>query len=99
MTIIPLCIGEEILGIIYLEEHVFLKQNLELLNIFANQAAIATQNTFLYEMATMDPLTGVYTRRFFDNCLQRELRTALRLKKELTLLMLDMNKLKWLNDN
>ena len=98
MTIIPLCIGEEILGVIYLEQSVNLKQDIELLNIFANQAAVAIQNTRLYEMATLDPLTGVYVRRFFDQCILRELRTALRLNQALSLIMLDLNNLKKIND-
>ena len=98
-TILPLFIGDEILGIIYLEKTISSKENIELLNLFANQAAVAIQNTYLYEMATLDPLTGVYSRRFFDNCLLRELRTALRSKQEITLLVVDMDKLKELNDS
>lgn len=98
MTIIPLCIGEESLGVIYLEQSVNLKEDIDLLNIFANQAAVAIQNTRLYEMATLDPLTGLYVRRFFDQCLLRELRTALRSNQALTLIMIDLNNLKTLND-
>jgi diguanylate cyclase (GGDEF)-like protein len=98
-TIVPLCVGEEIIGIIYLDKSVVDKQDIELLNIFANQAAVAIQNAKLYEMATLDPLTGVYVRRFFDQCLIKELRTSLRLKQPLTLFMIDMDGLKKINDN
>lgn len=98
MTVIPLCVGEEILGVIYLEQLIDLKQDIELLNIFANQAAVAIQNARLYEMATLDPLTGVYVRRFFDQCLLRELRTALRSNQFISLIMLDLNRLKSIND-
>lgn len=98
MTIIPLCIGKESLGVIYLEQSINLKEDIELLNIFANQAAVAIQNTRLYEMATLDPLTGLYVRRFFDQCLLRELRIALRSNLALTLIILDLNNLKIIND-
>jgi diguanylate cyclase (GGDEF)-like protein len=75
------------------------KQDLELIHIFANQAAVAIQNTQLYEMATLDPLTGSYIRRFFEKCLLRELRTAFRSKQSLCLLMLDIDDMKNINDS
>jgi two-component system cell cycle response regulator len=71
---------------------------MELLHLFANQAAVAIQNAQLYEMATFDPLTRVYVRRFFEQCLIRELRSAFRLLQPLILLMLDVDSLKSIND-
>ena len=97
-TIIPLCVGDEIIGIIFLDKSVLENENIELLNIFANQAAVAVQNAKLYEMATLDPLTGVYVRRFLDQCILRELRSSLRLRQPLTLFMVDMDRLKEVND-
>jgi diguanylate cyclase (GGDEF)-like protein len=97
-TVIPLCIGDESLGVIYLEHRIDLKQDLELLHVFANQAAVAIQNARLYEMATMDPLTGLYVRRFFVQCLHRELRSALRSNNPLSLIMLDLDAFKKIND-
>ena len=40
---------------------------MELLQVFANQAAVAIKTPRLYEMATLDPLTGVFVRRVFDS--------------------------------
>jgi diguanylate cyclase (GGDEF)-like protein len=69
-----------------------------LVQIFANQAAVAIQNSQLYEMATLDPLSGVYVRRFFEQWLQRELRSAFRTQQPLSLLMMDLDRFKQIND-
>ncbi|MDB5800868.1 MAG: hypothetical protein JWL63_1807 [Rhodocyclales bacterium] len=97
-TIVPLCVGEVVIGIVYLDRSVNLQRDIELLQVFANQAAVAIRNSQLYEMATLDPLTGVYVRRFFDQWLLRELRAAFRAKRPLSLLMVDLDKLKLIND-
>ncbi|NLY88412.1 MAG: diguanylate cyclase [Firmicutes bacterium] len=98
-TIIPLVIGEESLGCIYLDQPVHAPQDVELLQVFANQAALAIQNATLYEMATLDPLTGVFVRRVFDRWLLRDLRTNFRDQTTLTLLMIDVDGLKTINDS
>jgi len=64
-TIVPLCIGETSLGVIYLDRPAILKDDIELLQIFANQAAVAIQNVQLYAMATLDSLTETFARGFF----------------------------------
>jgi diguanylate cyclase (GGDEF)-like protein len=97
-TIVPLCIGETSLGVIYLDRPAILKDDIELLQIFANQAAVAIQNVQLYAMATLDSLTETFARGFFDKWLLRELRSALRSREPLTLLMVDLNAMKKIND-
>ncbi|MEC5387000.1 diguanylate cyclase [Uliginosibacterium sp. H3] len=97
-TIVPLCVGPAVIGVVYLDRAVSLSRDLELLQVFANQAAVAIHNSQLYEMATLDPLTGVYVRRFFEQWLLRELRAAFRKKYTLSILMVDMDKLKQIND-
>jgi two-component system, cell cycle response regulator len=98
-AIIPLRVGGLSLGVVYLEWHGRPMPDGELLQIFGNQAAVAIQNIQLYEMATLDPLTGVYVRRFFEQWLLRELRTAYRSRQPLSLLMVDMDGLKRINDS
>jgi diguanylate cyclase (GGDEF)-like protein len=98
LTIVPLRVGELTLGAIYLDRTVQIKRDVELLHIFANQAAVAIQNSQLYEMATLDPLTGVYARRFFEQWLQRDLRTVFRSHQPLSLLMMDLDGFKKIND-
>lgn len=97
-TFVPLLVGEQALGIIYLDQCIENQQDIDLIQIFANQAAVAVQNSRLYEMATLDPLTGVYVRRIFNQWLLREVRLAFRSKQELSLLIIDMDGLKKIND-
>ncbi|HKQ69725.1 MAG TPA: DUF3369 domain-containing protein, partial [Polyangiaceae bacterium] len=63
VTIVPLRVSDLAIGIIYLDRAAVHEQDIELLHIFANQAAVAIQNAQLYEMATLDQLTGAYLRR------------------------------------
>lgn len=97
-TVIPLLVGEKRVGVIYLDYLVTDCQEMELLQIFANQAAVAIQNIRLYQMATEDKLTGLFARGFFEQCLIREVRTAFRTGCELSLLMVDLDAMKTIND-
>jgi hypothetical protein len=65
-TVVPLLIGDQVLGVVYMDMGISKQQDIDLVKVFANQAAVAIQNSRLYEMATLDPLTGVYVRRIFD---------------------------------
>lgn len=98
ITVVPLKVGQLTIGMIYLDRRVDMPQDQELLNVFANQAAVAIQNIELYEMATIDRLTGLYVRGFFEKWLYRELRTTFRSQQALALLMVDLDKLKRIND-
>jgi diguanylate cyclase (GGDEF)-like protein len=97
-TIVPLCAGDTTLGTIYLEQVMASTQDLDLLQILANQAAVAIQNVRLYEMAAMDPLTGVHARRFFETWIRKELHAAFRNPQPISLLMVDVDHLKEIND-
>lgn len=97
-TAVPLQVGENIIGVVYLSKSIYHQTDLELLSVFANQAAVAIQNSQLFEMATIDPLTGVYIRRFYNQWIIRELKNSLRNKHNLCLLMLDMDDMKHIND-
>lgn len=97
-SVIPLAVGETVLGIIYLEQNDIKPEDVELVNIFANQAAAALQNAYLYSTATIDKLTGVYVRGFFSQQLMREIRSCLHQKIPLSLILLDVDYLKQIND-
>jgi diguanylate cyclase (GGDEF)-like protein/PAS domain S-box-containing protein len=70
---------------------------------FANQAAIAIENARLFEkvqhLAITDPLTELYNRRHFFELARREFYRARRYSTPLSLLMLDMDDLKLVNDS
>jgi diguanylate cyclase (GGDEF)-like protein len=53
----------------------------------------------LEEQALRDPLTGLYNRRYLDETLERELKRAERQKYPVSLLMLDIDHFKRLNDS
>ena len=53
----------------------------------------------LREQALKDSLTGLYNRRFFDECLGKEIMRATRHNAPLSLLMLDLDHFKQFNDN
>jgi len=97
-TYVPLYVGDQVLGAIYMEQPIESEQDINLLNIFANQAAVAIHNSQLYKFATVDPLTGVFMRGYIMQCFLRELRQAFRNKTEYTLLIIDLDDLKKIND-
>lgn len=97
-TIVPLRVRDTTIGIIYLARPTQSPQDLELLRILANQAAVAVQNIQLYELAALDPLTGVYARRFFERWTLKQLRASFRNPEPISLMMLDVDNMKGIND-
>jgi diguanylate cyclase (GGDEF)-like protein len=97
-TIVPLCVGALTIGIIYLDRSTTSERDVELLHLFANQAAVAIKNVQLHAMATLDPLTGVYVRRFLEQSLLREVRSAFRSRQHLAVVMMDVDGMKRIND-
>ncbi|HAP43280.1 MAG: hypothetical protein A2087_01710 [Spirochaetes bacterium GWD1_61_31] len=95
---LPLSVGDTVIGLIYLDKGNLAEDEIELLTIFSNQAAVAIQNSQLYSLATQDPLTGVFVRKFYDSWVLKELRTCYRLGQPLSLLMFDMDNFKAIND-
>ncbi len=98
-TIVALAVGETAVGIIYLDRAVTTPEHLDLLALFANQAAVAIHNAELYELATVDRLTGLNVRSYFDKWLYRELRSAFRSQTSFGLMILDLDGLKQINDH
>jgi diguanylate cyclase (GGDEF)-like protein len=74
-----------------------------LLGTVANQVAVAVNQASLFaqiqQQALTDALTGCYNRRSFEMQLDRELRVARREHQPLSLVMLDLDRFKQLNDS
>ncbi|MFH0702597.1 MAG: diguanylate cyclase [bacterium] len=72
------------------------------LSLFAGQIELAVTIANLFEQireqAITDGLTGLYNRRHFDQCLVAEMERAIRLKQPFTLITLDLDHLKFIND-
>jgi two-component system, cell cycle response regulator len=52
----------------------------------------------LYEAGTRDPLTDIFNRKYFDQHLDADFRLALRHQEELSLMMIDIDNFKLVND-
>ena len=69
-----------------------------LVQALASQAAVAIRNTRLEELSFKDPLTGVYNRRYFSVRLEEESRRHVRFAEPLSLVLIDLDRFKWIND-
>lgn len=99
---VPLIAKGEAIGVINISNKknnsLFNKQDLEFMEALANQAAIAIDNAKLYELATKDGLTKLYTHRHFFTLLDTELKRASRYKHVMSVLMMDIDNFKSIND-
>lgn len=73
-----------------------------ILTILCNQAAVSLENSSMMsrmeQLAITDGMTGLYNHRYFQEALDREMERADRLKQPLTLLLLDIDHFKKIND-
>lgn len=103
---VPVILQGEVLGVVQVARNMhnnpFTKHDAELLGLFANQVAIALENTRLYEeiqqIAIRDALTGLYNRRGLFEVAEREIDRALRYQRPLSLCLLDIDHFKQVND-
>lgn len=102
----PLIVGEKTLGILRVDSAVpgqFATDDLRFLRTIADLTSVAIENAQLYErletMAIKDGLTGLYLRRHMLDRLQEEISREMRRKRELSFLMLDLDRFKQYNDS
>ncbi len=81
----------------------FSDDDIHLLTIMANQAAIAFENYQLYKKLEMesitDGLTGIYNYRHLIRSIKLEMKRAIRFNQVFSFLMLDVDNLKEYNDS
>jgi diguanylate cyclase (GGDEF)-like protein/PAS domain S-box-containing protein len=79
-----------------------LKGYRDLLETLSNVIGLLVENLHLYErvkrQSIVDHLTGVFNRRYFDSKLSEELNRAARYGRELSLVLLDVDHFKQIND-
>jgi diguanylate cyclase (GGDEF)-like protein/PAS domain S-box-containing protein len=102
---VPIMAKGDILGVISVGSHTsrrFHEREVRLLDSIAAQIGIAIENAQLYEktveMAFNDDVTVLYNRRYFLEELERELARAHRKRAPISLLMMDVDGLKSIND-
>ncbi|MDE2027401.1 MAG: sensor domain-containing diguanylate cyclase, partial [Candidatus Omnitrophica bacterium] len=98
-------VGEKTLGILRVDSAVagqFATDDLRFLRTIADLTSVAIENAQLYErletMAIKDGLTGLYLRRHMLDRLQEEISREMRRKRDLSFLMLDLDRFKQYND-
>lgn len=68
------------------------------LRLLESQRLLALANQSLAKLASQDPLTGVYNRRYFFDRANGEFSACIRHNRHMGLIMLDVDKFKTLND-
>ncbi|MDI6791715.1 MAG: diguanylate cyclase [bacterium] len=91
-----------LLDIESLQENHYTALDRRLIAIIATQTGIATERARLFvetkKQAERDELTGVYNYRYFDRLFETEFERARKFNRALSLLMLDFDRLKEIND-
>jgi diguanylate cyclase (GGDEF)-like protein len=102
---VPLIVQGRFTGMISLDSiksGTFTPDHARLAVAYADQVAIALENARLFaqtqELAITDPLTGSYNRRFFFNQAKTEFERARRYQGPLSIIMLDIDDFKKIND-
>jgi GGDEF domain-containing protein len=103
---IPILVGKKCIGVLGFARGAagtsFRQEDILAATQFADIAALAMENSRLYRevqaLATTDELTGVHNRRSLLELSNRELRRSQRYERPLSVLMLDVDHFKQVND-
>jgi diguanylate cyclase (GGDEF)-like protein len=105
LAMLPLVAKGQSIGLVELFSKTAIRwdpERLELARTMANEAAMALENARLYEearrRADRDPLTGFYNHRFLHERLGEEVVRSQRGRHPLSVLMLDLDDFKLVND-
>ncbi|MBV9087306.1 MAG: diguanylate cyclase [Acidobacteriaceae bacterium] len=103
---LPLSYGDTLLGVLNLEsgrEKAFAPQEVLTLRTLADLLATALHNAFVFQkvqqQSITDGLTGIKTRRFFMEAVQAEWKRASRSGRPFSVVMVDLDKFKEVNDS
>jgi diguanylate cyclase (GGDEF)-like protein len=103
---LPLMVGLKVVGVMNLSRQTiggFSDSEVRLLNLFADQAAVAVINARMHETVSRDAytdvLTGLPNRRALDERLEKEVRRASRSGHPLSVVMMDLDGFGDLNDS
>lgn len=100
--VFPLIAKDRIVGIMGLGPKYFGEysdQDFQFLDKFAMITTNAIENSLLYALATRDTKTGLYLHHYFMNRLKEEIEKVNRYDESLSILMVDLDHFKRINDN
>lgn len=101
----PLYTQDRVTGVLamYRETGAFSPGEVDTVVFLAEQGGVAIENVMLHEdaqrLSLTDGLTGVWNRRYFQMQFRQILATATRFEREFSLLMLDLDNFKDINDS
>jgi len=102
---LPLVCFSKVYGVLKVyssKDEYFDIDDFRILEIISTTATISIENISLFkttqELALKDPLTGLYTRRAFDDKMEEEILVSARTKKPFSLAILDIDHFKKIND-
>lgn len=98
---VPLIVEDRVIGVLGVQSgrpRAYDDHRLSVLTTIAQQAAVAIENARHYQMATVDSLTGFFLRDHFFQRLAEEDRRARRYGGRYSLLMVDLDGFKGIND-
>jgi two-component system, cell cycle response regulator len=103
---VPLIRGERTMGVLALYGRTTLepfgRADAATLAAFGGQASVAIENVLLHQeteqLSITDGLTGVWNRRYLELSLRKEIERAHRFSRPLSLLMVDIDRFKLIND-
>lgn len=104
LIIIPLITTQTVFGVmlIFSPREDISDKEVNFLTLFANQVEMAITIANLFETirkeAVTDGLTGLYNRRYFNDSIHKELERAQRLHQSFSVISLDLDYLKKIND-
>lgn len=105
VLVVPLLAGDRVIGAMSTQSYqvrAYQNEHVELLSTIGGLAASALENARLYqrtlELSLTDPLTGLGNARCFHQQLDQELKRAMRYGHPVSLLMIDSDSLKSIND-
>src|SRR6266496_1895537 len=103
---IPINYGESLMGVLNVEsrrEDAFTPQDVLIMKTLADLLATALHNAFVFQklqtQSITDGLTGIKTRRFFWEALSSEWKRASRSGRPFSVVLMDLDKFKEVNDN
>lgn len=106
VAVVPLIYHERMMGVLMVSsddpQRLWQDNEIMLMRTVADQVAVAVNHARLFQQmqhqALTDGLTGCFNRRFFEIQLERDLHLATRMRQPVSLILLDIDHFKRVND-